>query len=428
MTVRRISIGPGEIAGYFSRLRVGFDELGVPCEHFVLRPNPFAYPESSYFLKEAIQRAVPLRESKNWLIRLFGRSVEMAIRLAVFLYALVRCDVFIFTGFGSFFWFYELPLLKLLGKKVIVIYLGSDARPPLFSGRHLDDKDVHVESASSYEEAIKMVKRIRKVEGYADVIINHTATSQYFLRPFVRLLAVGIPINVQVDVAKEPQRESIRILHAPSRPLAKGSFVFRQVVAELNAEGYSIDFVELVGVPNRVVLEELQNCDFVIDELYSDTPLAMFATEAAMFGKPAIVGGYYAAQLNTDNHNSVLPPSLYVVPEEIKQAIRKMIDDVEFRADMGMRARDFIINNWSARMVAKNYLCLIDGDIPKHWISNPNELDYFLGWGLSKENWRKQVGEYIFDLGSDALLLNHNPRLEQKVLNEIKREKGAPLL
>ena len=229
-----------------------------------------------------------------------------------------------------------------------------------------------------------MLIKIHKVERYADVIINHTATSQYFSRSLVSLLAIGIPINGRVDAVKASQRQSIRILHAPSRPLAKGSLVFRQVVDELIAEGYSIDLVELVGVPNRVVLKELQNCDFVIDELYSDTPLAMFATEAAMFGKPAIVGGYYAAQLSADNQYSVLPPSLYVAPEEIKQAIRKMIDDKEFRTDMGNRAHDFILNNWSARMVAKNYLRLIEGDIPKQWIINPKELDYCWGWGLSK--------------------------------------------
>lgn len=423
--MRCISIGPGEVAGYFSRLKAGFDELGVPCEHFVLSANKFSYQESGYFLKGAFLRAARLHGNRYRLIRLIGRLMLLCVRMVVFVYALFRCDVFIFSGFSSFFRFRELSFLKFLGKKIVVVYLGSDARPPIFSGRHLDDEGAHVASVSAYEEAMRLVKKIHKVERYADVIINHTATAQFFTRTFIRFIAVGMPIEGQVDAVKNTQHDAIRILHAPSRPLAKGSLIFRQIVDELRTEGYSIDFIELVGVPNSTVLQELQKCDFVIDELYSDVPLAMFAAEAAMFGKPVVVGGYYAAQLNADNPDSVVPPSLYVKSEGVKQAIRKMIDDHEFRLDLGKQAQNFVKDNWGARKVAQNYLRIIDGDIPKNWVSNPEKLDYCWGWGLSKENWRKQVGEYVDTLGNDALLLNHNPTLKQRVLDEIEQGKAT---
>lgn len=427
MAISRISIGPGEVAGYFSRLKAGFDELGVPCEHIVLSANKFSYQESDYFLKEAFLHVAPLRKSKNSLIRRFGWSLEICVRLAVLLYSLVRFDVFIFAGFGSFFRFYELPLLKLFGKKIIVVYFGSDARPPLFSGRHLDDVDGFVDSVSAHVETARLVKQIQKVEQYADVIINHTATAQFFSRSFVRFVATGMPIDSSNASAPDTVEESktIRILHAPSRPLAKGSLVFRQILDELRKEGYTIDFVELIGVPNSVVLQELQNCHFVVDELYSDVPLAMLATEAAQFGKPVVVGGYYADQFKIDNPDPELPPSLYVDPVDIKQAIRKMINDTEFRLTLGKQAQDFIQNNWGTRKVAENYLRLIDGDIPKNWVCSPMELHYYWGWGLSKENWRKQVVEYVSRLGSDALMLNHNSKLKQRVLDEIQQDKGA---
>lgn len=59
---------------------------------------------------------------------------------------------------------------------------------------------------------------------------------------------------------------------------------------------------------NATVLQELQQCDFVIDELYSDVPLAMLATEAAIFGKPVIVGGYYSNNFSPENPDSQIPP------------------------------------------------------------------------------------------------------------------------
>lgn len=421
MAARRISIGPGEIAGYFSRLKAGFDELGVPCEHFVLSANKFSYQESAYFLKATYQRIAQLNESRNGVIRLIGRFLLLAVRVTVFGYALLRCDVFIFSGFTSFLGFRELPLLKLLRKKVLVVYLGSDARHPIFSGRHLDDEGGYVDPASAYDEAARLVRHIRKVEQYADLIVNHTATAQLFSRPFIRFMAVGMPIESGTDAPTFSAEHGgdIRILHAPSRPLAKGSLVFRQAINELRAEGYSIDFVELTGVSNSAVLQELQKCDFVVDELYSDVPLAMLATEAAMFGKPVVVGGFYAKQCRTENPDLEFPASYFVWPDEIKPAIRKMIDDREFRLDLGMRAHTFIKNNWNARKVAENYLLLIGDNVPGSWVSNPRDLDYYWGWGLSKENWRKQVGGYISKLGAEALLLDHNPRLKKMVLDEI---------
>jgi glycosyltransferase involved in cell wall biosynthesis len=427
MAIKRISLGPGEVAGYFSRLKAGFDELGVPCEYFELFSHKFSYHESDYFLKTTCQRVVQLRDSKNGVIRFVGRILFLFVRVAVLFYALLRCDVFIFSGFSSFFRFFELPLLKFLGKKVLVIYLGSDARPPLFSGRHLDDVGAYIDPVSAHDEAVQQIKYIRKIEKYADVIINHTATSQFFSRSFVSLMAVGMPIDSSMFFPPDTtdEKKIIRILHAPSRPLAKGSLFFGQVLDELRAEGYVIDFVELNGVPNKVVLQELQRCDFVVDELYSDAPLAMLATEAASFGKPVVVGGYYAKQIKIDNPNLELPPSLYVEPGDIKQAIRRMIDDREFRLALGKTAHAFVRDKWNVRSVANNYLRLIKDDIPDHWACTPITLPYFWGWGLSKENWRKQVGEYISKLGGDALMLNHNPKLKQRVLDEIQQVKSS---
>lgn len=425
MAIKRISIGPGEIAGYFSRLQSGFNAASVDCEHFVMNSNKFAYNESDYFLKAVFNEINRLREKDLRYIHSLLWLFELITRFAVLAYALIRCDVFIFSGFESFFRFYELPLLKFFGKKVLVVYLGSDSRPPIFSGKHLDDVSEVADYDKIYVETTIMVEKIRRVEKYADIIICHTATAQFFKRDFVRFISVGMPIEIGEFVQGDfrPNSNSVRILHAPSRPIAKGSEVFRRIIKELQTEGYLIEFVELIGVPNTVVLQELQNCDFVLDELYSDTPLAMLATEAAYYGKPVVVGGDYAVQFGIDNPDLIIPPSLYVEPKDIKQAIRKMIDNVQFRIDLGLQAKNFISDRWNSVKVAENYLRLIDGDIPESWVCSPSKLAFYFGWGLSKDNWRHQVGEYVDLFGSNALQLNHNPLLRNAVLSEIDGSK-----
>lgn len=428
MAVRRISMGPGEVAGYFSRLKAGFDGLGVPCEHFVLGENKFGYAEGDYFLRGAYRRVAGMRSNNSRILRLLGLLADSVIRTIILAYAIARCDVFIFSGFGSFFRFHELWLLKLLGKKVLVVYLGSDARPPVFSGRHLDDTGSRPDSKAMLAEMSHRARLIRRVERHATLVINHTATTQFFAKEFVRLNAVGMPIGDtgEVSVKTSDNKGPVRILHAPSRPRAKGSDYFRKIIDELRLEGYSIKLVELVGVPNSVVLHELQLCDFVLDELYSDVPLAMLGTEAALFGKPVIAGGYYAAQYNTDNPDPELPPALYVEPENIKGAVRKLIDDPDYRLSLGRQANEFVRKRWDVRAVAGNYLQLIEGRFPQEWRCSPDGLFYYWGWGLSKENWRRQVGEYVEAEGEAALLLNRNPRLKQMVLDEIGRNRETP--
>lgn len=423
--MHRISIGPGEVAGYFSKLKSGFDEIGVESQHFVLSANKFNYPKSDYFLHNVFHRIAKLKDSNNRVIRLLGRLLGFAVRILVFIYAFARCDVFIFSGFNSFFWFYELPLLKLFGKQVLVVYLGSDARPPFFSGRHLDDTSEFLNPQRAHQEAVRMANKIKRVEKYADLIINHTATSQFFLRDFARINALGMPTYCSTKHAEHiavSNNGTVHILHAPTRPLAKGSLLFKKAINELRQEGFLINFIELIGVPNSVVLKELQQCDFVLDQLYSDVPMAMLATEAAAFGKPVVVGGYYAEQYRIDNPDD-LPPSLYVEPENIKEAIRKLIDDQEYRLNLGRQAKKFVQEKWIVRMVAKNYLRLIDGSCPENWMCSPITLPYFWGWGLSKKNWQRQVSNYVSSMGEDALFLNHNPKLKKMVIDALQQSK-----
>jgi glycosyltransferase involved in cell wall biosynthesis len=256
------------------------------------------------------------------------------------------------------------------------------------------------------------------------VIINHTTSAQLFTRSFIRLHAVGMPVNNTHFIQHQLSRLSnkVRILHAPSRPNAKGSSYFIKVVKELQDEGYAIDFVQLGNVPNKTVLKELAICDFVLDELYSDVPMGMLALEAGMYSKPVIVGGYYAKQYIKDNPASKYPPTLYVLPTEIKETIRMMIEDKSLRTNIGEKAFTFIHEFWNAKKVAQNYMQLIKDDInlPDDWRCQPLNLPYYWGWGLSKENWRNQIKRYIDKCGSKALQLEHNPQLKVKILKEIE--------
>lgn len=408
-------MGPGEVAGFFAGLKHGFAEIGVDAEHFLLFPSSFGYAAQGHYLAAPYARALRLWFQGPRLLRPLGRAYALLLRLLIVLHAIRRCDIFIFPGFGSFFRFYELPLLTLLGKTTIVIFFGSDARPPFLSGRHVDDEGGAADPARALAEAKAMQRRIRRVERHADWIVNHTGTDQFFTRDYVRFAAMGLPVRPPEPNARGGSGDAIRIVHAPSRPIAKGTPIFREAVEELRAEGHQIDYVELIGVPNERVLAELAACDFILDELYSDLPMAMFATEAATFGKPAVVGSHYAHDYHRDNPDAERPPTLFVHPDAAKSAVRRLVEDEAYRRELGARAQNFVRQHWSPAAIARRLVDIAEGRAPAEWIARPRDHCYIWGWGLPEPVWRRQLADYVARNGWEALLLVHRPALVHKI-------------
>jgi glycosyltransferase involved in cell wall biosynthesis len=425
--MRRIAIGPGAGAGFFPTLKQGFDEIGVECDHLLHFPHRFGYVAQDHYLAGAYARALRLRLEGRGLRQAAGRLYVLGVRLLVLLYAIRKCEAFVFSGTGSIFRFYELPLLRLLGKKIVVIYFGSDARPPFLSGPWRDDDGYMTDFAGAHAEAKAMRRAIRRVERYADQIINHTGTDQFFTRDYVRLAVIGLPVRpVEPTGGERPGTGRIKIVHAPSRPFAKGTHVFRRIIEELRAEGHPIDYAELIGVPNERVLAELATCDFVLDELYSDVPMAMLATEAAMLGKPTVVGSYYEAGYERDNPDPERPPSLFVPPEKVKDAVRRLVEDPDYRLALGARARDFVLRERSPAAVARRVLDVIESRIPPSWVSNPARNSYIWGWGLPMAAWRAQLAAYVERNGFGALLLDDKPAVAAKIRERLRSADPPP--
>ena len=425
----RISIGPGHVAGYLAQLRKGFDQLGLTCEHFIYTSNNrFDYEEHNYFLKEKYEFVHKHLSSRSGVHKAAGWFIEKIIRLMALIRAIAKYDVFIFLGIGSFFRFLELPLLRLLGKDVVVVYLGSDARPPYLSGRYRDDLGDCFDPPHILREARAQIALIRRAERFASSIVNHTGTAQFFSRPFIRLNALGMPMETaatQTSVNGDRPDGRVRIVHAPSRPRAKGTELIRAAVKACRQDGYSVELVELHGVPNSKVIEELQKCDLVIDELYSDVPMAMLAAEAATFAKPVIVGSYYLEGYANDNPDERRPPVEFIQPGKLNDAIRKLLDDPLYRKELGLSAQEFVSEVWAPKVVASNYLRLMTSAVPDHWWCHPKSLNYVMGWGHSRESWNIQLRNYIDSVGVDGLLMKNRPDLRESILqnmHEIDRD------
>lgn len=412
----RIFIGLTEIAGYCHSLRDGFLKLGHDCVFVSRQKHVYSYEtQQNNLIIEALHYCSAKTGSIIW--RIFARI----FCLILLLWAIFKFDVFIFMSNSTFLpWQMDLPILKVMRKKLIFIYSGSDARPPYINGAVMAEKyERSMDYCVNLADQIKQT--ILRVEKFADEIVSYPQNGFFHERKFVSGFILGFPKSIKnkyaYKVSSNSERgASVRILHSPSDPEAKGTPYIRQAIKALQEKGHCIEYTEIIGRPNEEVLQCLAECDFVVDQVFSDTPLAGFATEAAFFGKPAVVGGYYADYLRIDVPEYCIPPSEYVHPQKLEQAIERLIVEKNYRLKLGKKAMEFADSYLCPEKVAHRYERLIRGDFPKEWYFDPKNIRYLHGACLPEERAKRLIQGVIRERGINALQLSDKPEMEQRFL------------
>ena len=432
----RIFLGLTEVSGFFTRLKLGLDELGVPCEHVTLQQHRFFYGGRGHrtFVQQIAEASVAgrlrARDKGSWLRYIVWSGAAGISRLFILLWVIARFDVIVLGGGSSFFSYRELPLLRLLGKKVVYTLHGTDARPPYLDGffepeqygmismactASIDRPRVLAQAHAAVVR--RRVQAVQRIERHASYVVCAPGYSHFLRRPYVNFYAVGLPTVAPAGLAAaSPARDGVvRILHAPSHQTGKGTADIRAAVESLIEEGLPIEYTEISGQPNSSVFNAIQRCDFVVDQLYSDTPLAAFAAEAALAGKPAVVGSNYCARGPQDITPDHMPPSLWCRPELIKDAIRRLVIDPLERERLGREAHAFVTSRWTPRIVAGNLLRVLQGRADD-WLIVPANVENLAGCGLPEQVVREQVAALIDYEGVASLGLSHNPALERRYL------------
>jgi glycosyltransferase involved in cell wall biosynthesis len=334
----------------------------------------------------------------------------------------VAFDVFIISGGTTFLFLRDLWLLKFFRKRIIVVFHGSDSRPPYLNAASVGSEGpFDVDACVRETRAIK--QKLRRIERYADVIVNHSMNSHLHERRFVNWLYVGIPYEVGVGATARTSATDgpVVIVHAPTRPGPKGTLLIERAIASLQQKGHPIRFVKLIDQPHEQVLKALSECDFVVDELFSDTTMASFAAEAAAFGKPTIVGMQGFDELRRYTSPDVIPPALVCRAADVESAIQRLVVDQEYRVELGRQALRFLEEQWTPNRVAARFVRLASGDIPSEWWFDPNTLDYLLGWGLTDSRARDVIRTIVDERGPSALEVADKPALQRAFVDFARR-------
>lgn len=424
----RIYIGNKEIAGYFTRLKEGFDKLGVEADlWFLIGSDYYNPPMNRIALFNQAVFNFYRRNRKPWLLHamLPAAGLLLLTHTLVFLYALIRYDVFILNS-QPFFTYHELAIMRLFRKKIIVVFLGTESRPPYLSGnsilgKYTSPKDI-LQLARCYRDTRAQYKRIALIEKFAHHIINHPPTALFQKKPFIAWLHVGFPNDENMMKPTKDQNKFsriVKVLHAPSNSKAKGTAVIEEIITELLNEGLPIEYQRLENVPNEQIVNELSHCDLVVDELYSDIPIGGLGTEAAFARTAVINAGYYAQGICRDYPDELIPPACFCLPENLRNEIKNLVKNKPLRLEYANKLYDFVTSHWHNTDVAKKYMRIIKNQIPEEWMYKPEKLHYFKGYGISNEKLRTFMRSYVMHNGLSALFLDDKPELLAEIIEFI---------
>jgi hypothetical protein len=412
---RRLLILPTEVAGYASRVAQGFREMGWTVDVLDLSGNPYGYPTepaSDHWIARANEIAQKGRGLKAWRAGA-AKARTLPLILAVGTRSIREYDAVLYLYGKSLLWRVDPWLARRAGATVVSVFLGSDARPAYLSG-WFTNADRPISVLRTAWAAFRSSRRVRMMEAVSDVVVCHPASGHFLRRPFVNWLAVGMPCVLEGTTAPPRNCESgsIVLLHAPSAPRQKGSVEISAAVAQLQDRGIGVELVTLTGRPNSEVVDAIRAADAVVDELYSDTPLAGLASEAAGLGRPVITFGYAKAFLAADLTRLGIPHEHYLRPEDLTAGLERVITDREWRETIAHAAHDYVANECRPIDVARRLHRLIDDGPPEGWMVDPVGIEFVEGWGAPREETRTALNRYLRALGPWALFLPSAGRAE----------------
>jgi hypothetical protein len=203
-----------------------------------------------------------------------GKRVQKLIGpYLVFAWLLPRFDVFHFFfdgGFlaGTMLRFWEVQLLHLAGKKVIVMPYGSDVAVPSQIRSLLFRQGLMMNYPKLGVNEAQTIHQLRYFTRYADFVIGcifHAET----MPKWDLLTTHYYPIDTEAWQSSQPASSAdgkqgcVTIVHTPNHRGAKGTEFLIAACKALQAEGYQLDLRLLERVPNSEVKRILGEADIL---------------------------------------------------------------------------------------------------------------------------------------------------------------------
>ena len=359
---KKIFIGNNDVASILSDMKVAYNEMGIETITVMDRETTVLDRcEVDYNFTKAKKiwfGGVRPRALQKWL------QERQHIEYKVWRKAIKECDIFVFIWSSFKNDYSDIIELKKLGKKVIFLFCGDDARwyyaakqeYELYGFRTIEYDENYDYSVAGLE---KKLLRVRMAEKYADFIFSRLDQAQLDLRPYYRY-------HMWVDskmVKHNPTQRATNpvIVHAPSHRKIKGTQFVLEAFERLKNEGIQFTTKLIENLPNREAIDIYTDADIVIDQLII-TGTGKLASEALAAGCVVMAHMGYGVypQKNPDDC-----PIIDVNADTIYQELKSIILDYPRRVKLANEARNYVLRNLDVRIFCKKIVDLCnDQQIP----------------------------------------------------------------
>ncbi len=256
--------------------------------------------------------------------------------------------------------FFEIPLLHLAGKKVILNTYGGDVATPRLKRRHdlkysLYDGYIADPRYCAYDEEA-IARNTRRLEKQADFIISAIDHVDYLERvdEYFHLRCIDThSIHPHYSV----QNQSPVFVHAPNHRLVKGTDKIIEVIDSLNKRGFPCELKIVENTSNAELLEIIKESDGVIDQLLLGT-YARLAIEAMALGKPVFC--YLRKDLYKFNPIWTNCPIINVDPDNLEDELELFLKSApEEKLKIGKKSREYVEQYHSLEYVGYRFDTII---------------------------------------------------------------------
>ncbi len=328
---------PLEVGGNAWTLSRAERKLGLNSEIMVYQKSWLGYPADIDLRLESYSNA--------------GKVCKL---LQFYLKALIKYDIFHFN-FGSsilpgrrytkFLELSELPILRALGKKMVVTYQGCDARQKDFCTNNFaisacSQPDCYGGCCTSKTDALKR-KRAEKFGHYAHKIfalnpdLLHVLPLQAEFLPYSNVdLGEWLPV-------RKKSNEKLVIVHSPTNRGAKGTRYIIGAVERLKSKYKDIELILVENVPHDKVRELYEKADLAIDQLLVGW-YGGFAVEMMALGKPVV------CYIREEDLKFIPPkmkddiPIINANPNNICEVLTTLIEEREKLGLIGKQGRAYV--------------------------------------------------------------------------------------
>jgi glycosyltransferase involved in cell wall biosynthesis len=267
-----------------------------------------------------------LHPEADWSLERRGGLLRRQLtQWRAFLRLLPRTDIFHFYfGLTLVPRSLQFPLLRALGKRSVMHYLGSDIR-------------------GKTPEELAFGKRAG-----AEVVGSYDAIRWV---PEAEVIPPGIDVG-RIEPSPPSDRARPVILHAPSSRTRKGT---EHVLAA--CEGLDADLLLIEGLRHDEAFERYREADIVVDQLNAGW-YGLFAIECMALGKPVVSFLHEEAVRRTEQAFGVSVPIVRASKDDLRARLEPLVASAAERRRLGAASRAYAEKVHDLERVADRLLAL----------------------------------------------------------------------